>query len=45
MGSMSSEQVSLCFTKVKQEYLSLSSLGAPAGTVTAEFDIRRNLSA
>jgi type VI secretion system secreted protein Hcp len=38
------EHVSLSFSRVKQEYTLQSSLGASAGTVTASFDIKENLS-
>jgi type VI secretion system secreted protein Hcp len=37
------EHVSLSFSRVKQEYVLQSEIGASAGTVTASFDIKENI--
>lgn len=37
------EHVALSFSRVKQEYILQSDIGASAGTVTASFDIKENL--
>ncbi|MPW19066.1 type VI secretion system tube protein Hcp [Paraburkholderia sp. CNPSo 3157] len=43
LGESFYEHVGLSFSRVKQEYVQQSAIGASAGTVTATFDIKENL--